>query len=41
MTNLPIRRTGQAEEDLISIWLNIAPDNGAAADRLLNRFDKR
>lgn len=36
-----IRRSGQAEEDLISIWLSIALDNGAAADRLLDRFDRR
>jgi toxin ParE1/3/4 len=41
MTSVPIRRTWRAEEDLISIWLSIAPDNRAAADRLLDRFDMR
>lgn len=32
-------RTGQAEEDLIALWLYIAEDNPEAADRLLNRID--
>lgn len=41
MIGVPIRRTGRAEEDLISIWLNIAPDSRTAADRLLDRFGKR
>ncbi len=39
MIPLPIcRRTARAEEDLIEIWLHIAADNPAAADRLLDRL---
>jgi toxin ParE1/3/4 len=34
-----IQRTAQAEEDLIDIWLYIAQDNPAAADRLLDKID--
>lgn len=34
-------RTAQAEEDLIDIWLYIAHDNPAAADRLLDTFDDK
>lgn len=34
-----IRRTVQAEEDLIDIWLYIAPDNPGAADRLLDEIE--
>jgi toxin ParE1/3/4 len=32
-------RTERAEDDLIDIWLNIARDNEAAADSLLDRID--
>jgi toxin ParE1/3/4 len=32
-------RTARAENDLIEIWLSIAPDNEKAADTLLNRID--
>lgn len=34
-----VRRTAQAEEDLIGIWIYIAQDNPAAADRLIDQFD--
>lgn len=34
-----IKRTAQAEEDLIDIWIYIAQDNPAAADRLLDKID--
>jgi toxin ParE1/3/4 len=33
-------RTARAEDDLIEIWLNIAPDNEKAADALLGRIDR-
>jgi toxin ParE1/3/4 len=36
-----IRRTAQAEEDLIDIWLYIAQDNPAAADRLLDEIEEK
>lgn len=36
-----VRRTAQAEEDLIEIWIYIAQDNPAAADRLLDNFDSK
>ena len=36
-----IRRTAQAEEDLIHIWLYLAPDNPGAADRLLNEIEEK
>jgi toxin ParE1/3/4 len=32
-------RTARAEEDLIEIWNYIAPDNLAAADRVLDRIE--
>jgi toxin ParE1/3/4 len=32
-------RTARAEEDLIEIWNYIAPDNFAAADRVLDRIE--
>lgn len=32
-------RTARAEEDLIEIWLRIAAESPAAADRLLDQFD--
>jgi toxin ParE1/3/4 len=35
-----LRRTAQAEADLIDIWLYIAQDNPAAADRLLDLLDE-
>lgn len=36
-----IRRTRQADEDLISIWLQIAQDDPAAADRVLDAIERR
>jgi toxin ParE1/3/4 len=36
-----IRRTAQAEEDLIDIWLYIAQDNPRAADRLLDEIEEK
>ena len=36
-----IRRTAQAEEDLIELWLYIAQDNPRAADRLLNAIEEK
>lgn len=38
---MSLRRSARAEEDLIEIWLHIAPHNLAAADRLLDRLDDR
>jgi toxin ParE1/3/4 len=35
------QKTAQAEEDLIDIWLYIAQDNPAAADRLLDTFEEK
>jgi len=35
-----IRRTPRARQDLIEVWLYIATDNEAAADRLLDRVGK-
>ena len=35
------RKTAQAEEDLIDIWLYIANDNLAAADNLLDTFEEK
>jgi len=37
----PIRRTRQADEDLIAIWLGIAKDDPAAADRVLDAIERR
>lgn len=34
-------RTDEAEEDLIKIWFDIAPDNPAAADKMLRRIDEK
>jgi toxin ParE1/3/4 len=34
-----IRRTAQAEEDLIELWWYIAQDNPGAADRLLDEIE--
>lgn len=36
-----IQRTAQAEEDLIELWLYIAQDNPAAADRVLDDIEGR
>lgn len=36
-----IRKTTQASEDLIEIWIYIAKDNQDAADRLLDRFEEQ
>jgi|SRR6266540_2289900 toxin ParE1/3/4 len=36
-----IRRTAQAEEDLIDIWLYIAQDNPGAANRLLDEIENK
>jgi toxin ParE1/3/4 len=36
-----IRRTAQAEEDLIELWLYIAHDNPGAADRLLDEIEDK
>ncbi|SFU02666.1 type II toxin-antitoxin system RelE/ParE family toxin [Mesorhizobium sp. YR577] len=41
MTYLPVRKSARAEEDLIDIWLYVAANNEAAADRLLDRFQAR
>jgi toxin ParE1/3/4 len=35
-----LTRTLRAEEDLIEIWLSIATDNPAAADRLLDTIER-
>ena len=34
-------RSARAEEDLIEIWMYIAADNPAAADRLLDRIEAK
>jgi toxin ParE1/3/4 len=36
-----LRRTAQADEDLIDIWTYIARDNPPAADRLLDALDEK
>ncbi|MEI9424464.1 type II toxin-antitoxin system RelE/ParE family toxin [Mesorhizobium sp. Cs1299R1N1] len=41
MKLLPINRNARAEEDLVAIWLHIARNNQAAAERLLDRFAAR
>lgn len=38
---LPIIRTDRADEDLIDIWVNIAIENPAAADRVLDAIQRR
>ena len=35
-----IQRTAQVEEDLIELWVYIAQDNPAAADRLLDNIEQ-
>ncbi len=41
MKALPVRRSLRAEDDLISIWIYVAHENEAAADRLLDRIEER
>jgi toxin ParE1/3/4 len=41
MVSPPLRKTTQAEEDLIDLWSYIARENPAAADRLLDRLEGR
>lgn len=41
MLVVPVRRTRQADEDLISIWLSIAEDDITAADRVLDAIERR
>jgi toxin ParE1/3/4 len=36
---LPVRRTNRAEADLDDIWLHIATENIAAADRMIERIE--
>lgn len=36
-----IRRTAQAEADLIDLWVYIAQDNPGAADRLLDEIEDK
>jgi toxin ParE1/3/4 len=36
-----VRRTQQAEKDLIEIWSYIANENTDAADRLMHEFERR
>jgi toxin ParE1/3/4 len=36
-----IKRTAQAEEDLIEIWIYIAQDNPGEADRVLDDIEDR
>jgi toxin ParE1/3/4 len=38
---LTILRTDRADEDLIAIWLHIAQDSPAAADRVLDAIQRR
>jgi toxin ParE1/3/4 len=38
---LAILRTDRADEDLIAIWLHIAQDSPAAADRALDAIQRR
>lgn len=35
------QKTAKAEEDLIDIWLYIAEDSPAAADKLLDTFEEK
>lgn len=41
MSLLPIVRNTRTEDDLIAIWLHVARDSEAAADRLLDRIEAR
>lgn len=36
-----LKRTARAEADLIDIWLYIAPDNPAAADKVLDEIEEK
>jgi toxin ParE1/3/4 len=36
-----LRRTARAEADLIEIWQHIAAENEAAADRIVDRLDRK
>lgn len=36
-----LKRTAQAEEDLIEIWFYIAQENPEAADRMLDQFENK
>jgi toxin ParE1/3/4 len=36
-----VRRTAEAEEDLVDIWLFIAADHPHAADLLLEKIDRK
>lgn len=36
-----VLRTAQADEDLIELWVYVAQDNEAAADRLWAEFDRK
>ena len=36
-----VQRTAQADEDLIDLWVYITQDNSAAADHLLDEFEKK
>ena len=38
---LSVRRSSRADEDLISIWLEIAKEDPAAADRVLDAIESR
>jgi toxin ParE1/3/4 len=38
---MQVRHTGRARRDLIEIWLEIASDDPAAAERLYNRLEAR
>ncbi len=38
---LPLRKTAQALRDLLDIWLDIAPENIDAADRVYERLEAR
>ena len=37
--SLPVRRSNRADADLDEIWLHIAKDNVAAADRVIDRIE--
>jgi toxin ParE1/3/4 len=37
--SLPVRRTNRANDDLDAIWLHIAEDNLAAAERLIRAME--
>lgn len=41
MTDLALIRSAGAEEDLIEIWSHVAAFSETAADRLLDRFERR